>query len=228
MPSDADMPLSSLRSATQASMSTSICSVKSGSWPWTRPCAGPPPAACASARSWSSRPWRSSRPQGRRGTGGARQAPAPRAASRGGAAGAGVAAGAPGVRRAWPARRGATSALTIRPPGPLPVTRCRSTPFSRAIRLARGEALTRSPSDGDIAMVCAGPAEGTGRRRAGCACRPRRSDRLAPQRRASLSCSSALPAGAAPAPAHPCDDRADSRVVPTSATISSTPARSDS
>ena len=37
-----------------------------------------------------------------------------------------------------------TSAFTIRPPGPLPVRARRSMPLSRAIRLASGEALTRS------------------------------------------------------------------------------------
>ena len=61
--------------------------------------------------------------------------------------------GAAPVRRAGAASAGragrlapSTSALTIRPPGPLPVSARRSTPLSRAIRLASGEALTRSPA----------------------------------------------------------------------------------
>ena len=38
-----------------------------------------------------------------------------------------------------------TSAFTIRPPGPLPVSARRSMPLSPAIRRASGEALTRPP-----------------------------------------------------------------------------------
>src|ERR1700744_1445917 len=40
------------------------------------------------------------------------------------------------------ARADSTSALTIRPPGPLPFSPSRSTPVSRATRRANGEALT--------------------------------------------------------------------------------------
>src|SRR5205085_7369830 len=57
-----------------------------------------------------------------------------------GAAGAGA-----GAARVSPPAV-ATSALTIRPPGPLPDNEPRSSPRSRAIRLASGEALTRPPS----------------------------------------------------------------------------------
>src|SRR5689334_12170449 len=44
-----------------------------------------------------------------------------------------------------PAGAPRTSCLTIRPPGPEPVSEVNATPFSWAIFLARGEALTRSP-----------------------------------------------------------------------------------
>src|SRR5512132_2926032 len=54
-----------------------------------------------------------------------------------GAAGAWAGAATPG------ARARSTSALTIRPPGPDPESPCKSSPRSRAIRLAIGEALTR-------------------------------------------------------------------------------------
>ena len=63
-----------------------------------------------------------------------------------GAAGAGGGAGAPAAREAAGAPAPCTSAFTIRPPGPWPLSARRSTPLSRAIRLARGEALTRSPA----------------------------------------------------------------------------------
>ncbi len=52
----------------------------------------------------------------------------------------GAAAGAAGAGPAAIAR--STSALTIRPPGPEPESAARSSPFSLAIRRARGEALT--------------------------------------------------------------------------------------
>ena len=45
-----------------------------------------------------------------------------------------------------------TSALTIRPPGPLPSSRASSTPSSRAMRRATGEALTRSPSPAPLPL----------------------------------------------------------------------------
>src|SRR5207248_3903506 len=48
------------------------------------------------------------------------------------------------ARDAEPSR----SRLTTRPPGPEPVTSFRSTPASRAMRLARGEAFTRVTSVG--------------------------------------------------------------------------------
>src|SRR6266853_6179981 len=56
---------------------------------------------------------------------------------------AGAAAGA-SARDAEPS----TSRLTTRPPGPDPLTSLRSTPASRAIRLASGEAFTRVTSAG--------------------------------------------------------------------------------
>ena len=46
-----------------------------------------------------------------------------------------------------------TSFFTIRPPGPLPVTRRRSIPFSSANLRASGEAFTRSPWGGEAAGV---------------------------------------------------------------------------
>src|SRR5207244_763505 len=56
----------------------------------------------------------------------------------------GVAAAGAGARDAEPS----TSRLTTRPPGPDPLTSLRSTPASRAIRLASGEAFTRVRSAG--------------------------------------------------------------------------------
>ena len=50
-----------------------------------------------------------------------------------------------------------TSALTIRPPGPLPESEAMSTPVSRATRRASGEALTRSPGE-----LAAGSGEAAG------------------------------------------------------------------
>ena len=56
----------------------------------------------------------------------------------------GVAAAGASARDAEPS----TSRLTTRPPGPDPLTSLRSTPASRAIRLASGEAFTRVTSAG--------------------------------------------------------------------------------
>src|SRR4051812_4296653 len=57
------------------------------------------------------------------------------------------AAAAPGAGAA-PGFASSTSALTIRPPGPVPLMVDKSMPFSAAMRLASGEAMTRSPEAG--------------------------------------------------------------------------------
>ena len=68
----------------------------------------------------------------------------------GGAGSAGAAAGATSGAAA-----ASTSALTIRPPGPVPVIAAMSTPRSRAMRRATGDAFTRSPAAGGASCVAA-------------------------------------------------------------------------
>ena len=88
------------------------------------------------------------------------------------ALGAGLAAGGLGALRASGSRSSSalgraapapplsaaacTSAFTIRPPGPEPSSRASSTPSSRAIRRATGEAFTRSPSPAPLLGARAG------------------------------------------------------------------------
>src|SRR5205823_1072815 len=77
-------------------------------------------------------------------------------------ASAGCWRGSSGTGAAVEPPRGAlsTSRLTIRPPGPVPVRPCRSTPRSRAMRLASGEALTR-PARGGGGGCCGAAAGAT-------------------------------------------------------------------
>src|SRR3989344_8291097 len=63
----------------------------------------------------------------------------------GAAAGAAAAWGAAAL--AWPGLASSTSALTIRPPGPVPLIVARSRPLAAAMRLASGLALMRSSLD---------------------------------------------------------------------------------
>src|SRR5450759_1220034 len=136
-------PFSSARSATQRSMSTSACSVKSGivaldsairlaivRWRRDSSQVVVSPFALATSSPVVVSPLAPATSL----TGGVD----------GGCGGAGASAGAGSVVAAC------TSALTIRPPGPLPMSVCRSTPDSLAIRLARGDALTRSPPRGVV------------------------------------------------------------------------------
>ena len=67
--------------------------------------------------------------------------------------------------RRRPCAAASTSALTIRPPGPEPLSWPSSTPISRAIRFATGEALTRSPPPlPEGASACAGAGSGASSR----------------------------------------------------------------
>ncbi len=54
------------------------------------------------------------------------------------------------------------SRLMIRPPGPLPCSRCSGMPLSRAMRRASGDALTRSPSPSPARPVATGGFAGSG------------------------------------------------------------------
>ena len=64
-----------------------------------------------------------------------------------------------------PLAAASTSAFTIRPPGPEPFSSPSSTPISRAIRLATGEALMRSPPPlPEGASACAGAGSGASSR----------------------------------------------------------------
>ncbi len=146
--------LSCARSSTAASMSTSVLIVNSGtvaldsamrramtcwvrvsSWTVTSPLAVPVSAAAGAAG------------------GGAASASGSGAA---GTAGAGVSAG--GAAGAAPEAAASTSALTIRPPGPVPCSVVRSIPCSRAMRRATGEAFGRPPLPSDGGAAGAGAA----------------------------------------------------------------------
>src|SRR5262245_19116286 len=70
-----------------------------------------------------------------------------------------LAAGAAELLAAPPFGALFTSAATMRPPGPVPVRRERSTPSAAAIFLASGEAFTRPPEAG-AASAFAGVADG--------------------------------------------------------------------
>jgi hypothetical protein len=79
-------------------------------------------------------------------------------ASGAGAAGAGAAADPGSASRRAPS----TSALTIRPPGPVPLTAVRSMPCSRAMRRATGDALMRPFAPSSAGAAAAGAAAGSG------------------------------------------------------------------
>ena len=72
--------------------------------------------------------------------------PPPEAAAAGAAAGSGSGAASAGADAVPDSSAVSTSALTIRPAGPVPVSECRSIDDSRARRRATGEAFTRPPS----------------------------------------------------------------------------------
>jgi hypothetical protein len=84
----------------------------------------------------------------------------------GSAAGAGASAGAAAACAPSPFDAASTSALTIRPPGPVPWRPAMSSPSSRAIRRATGDALMRPlpPSAGSGAGSSRG---GSGARSSG-------------------------------------------------------------
>ena len=77
-----------------------------------------------------------------------------------GTAGAATATGAAAAGAAAPADIPSTSARTMRPFGPEPATPARLIPLSAAIRLANGEAITRSPLASMGALTCAGAVTG--------------------------------------------------------------------
>ncbi len=132
-----DMPLSSARSLTHSSMSTSLCSVKSGIVAFDS--AIRRAIVCCMRDSATVVVW-----------------PLAVITSSGPGAPVGAAARAPPPLSALtPA---CTSTFTIRPPGPLPLSARRSTPVSRAIRRARGDALTRSLSSGGASVEAPPPA----------------------------------------------------------------------
>src|SRR3984893_5881131 len=84
---------------------------------------------------------------------------------------AGATLGAPAARGAvagaGPGLADSTSALTMRPFGPLPVIRERSSPFSAAIRLASGEAKMRPPAGAAAGFAAGAGATGAGAAGAG-------------------------------------------------------------
>ena len=126
---------------------------------------------------------------------------------------------APPARPEPPPARGpaaiarSTSALTIRPPGPEPESAARSSPFSLAIRRARGEALTlpsplgRAGAGASAAAPARGPAAVAPPRRPRLAPPPQRASRLALRR-------GAVAGRLLPCLAHPRDHLADRQRVP--------------
>ena len=72
------------------------------------------------------------------------------------ATGAAAAAGCATDGAPAPATAASTSALTMRPPGPDPITLARSIPCSAAIFLATGDALMRPPLAGDAVTAATG------------------------------------------------------------------------
>ena len=141
--------LSCLRSSTASSMSTSTVSTKSGAVAFDSAirratvccrrvrscCVASPRPVCLSPETTGA---------GTSFFGASSSAAGASALASAGAASSFAGASASAVA-APPLAAASTSAFTIRPPGPEPLSWPSSTPISRAIRFATGEALTRSP-----------------------------------------------------------------------------------